>query len=247
MPRPALPASEDPPTRRARDRSAPLAGPICIAVLDDHPVVLCGLEARIRAEPGFQWVNGVATSSALLRVLERKPCHVVVLDYELAPNDLDGWSLVRLLRSRLPHVRLIVSTAHNDKATASLMRRAGAHGFVAKSDNLDVLVAALRHVMNGGEWYEDGVREARLAQTPETQQPLPFDTLDISPSGPSVLSPREHEVVRCCLQGLSVGQIALKFSRSVKTVSSQKQSAYRKLGIRSDLDLYNLNRMPQRR
>jgi two-component system, NarL family, captular synthesis response regulator RcsB len=236
-----MPGSAVTPRFRSRSRS----DPTCIAVLDDHPVVLCGLEARIRAEPDFHWVTGVATSSELIRVLERKPCHVVVLDYELAPNDLDGWSLVRLLRARLPHVRLVMSTAHNDKATATLMRRAGAHGFVAKSDNMDVLVAAVRHVMNGGEWYEDGVADLRHTEVQVVQHHLPFETLEAGRSDVRILSPREHEVIRCCLQGLSVGQIAVKFSRSVKTVSTQKQSAYRKLGIRNDLELYNLHRIPQ--
>lgn len=239
-----------PPIPHAGLRGSAFAGPTCIAVLDDHPVVLCGLEARIRAEPDFRWVTGVATSSELMRVLERKPCHVVVIDYELSPNDLDGWSLVRLLRTRLQHVRLIVSTAHNDPATTALMRRAGAHGFVAKSDNLDTLVAAVRHVMGGGEWFEEGVAEACAPEDDESQTRLPFDTADRGAAVPAamathLLSPREHEVVRCCLQGLSVGQIAAKFSRSVKTVSTQKQSAYRKLGIRSDMDLYKLHRIPQ--
>ena len=56
----------------------------------------------------------------------------------------------------------------------------------------------------------------------------------------SELSPREREVLRCCLDGMSVTDIAEKFARSIKTISSQKQSAYRKLGIRTDTELFKI-------
>jgi two-component system, NarL family, captular synthesis response regulator RcsB len=54
------------------------------------------------------------------------------------------------------------------------------------------------------------------------------------------LSPREREVLRCVLDGMAVTAIARKFSRSVNTISTQKQAAYRKLGIRSDAELFKV-------
>ena len=54
------------------------------------------------------------------------------------------------------------------------------------------------------------------------------------------LSFREREVLRCCLDGMSVTQIALKFERSVKTISTQKQAAFKKLGLRSDNELFKI-------
>ncbi|KWA82229.1 hypothetical protein WL29_26600 [Burkholderia ubonensis] len=75
-------------------------------------------------------------------------------------------------------------------------------------------------------------------------------TVDESTSSPDSelsenlrLSPREHEVLRCYLAGMSVSDIASKFSRSPKTISAQKQSAYRKLGIRSDAELFASRKM----
>lgn len=58
----------------------------------------------------------------------------------------------------------------------------------------------------------------------------------------SLLSPRELEVLRLTLQGFEVGQIAEKLSRSNKTISTQKRSAYRKLGISGDRELFKLER-----
>ena len=54
----------------------------------------------------------------------------------------------------------------------------------------------------------------------------------------STLSIREREVLRLCIGGLTVTCIAARFGRSSKTVSTQKQAAYRKLGLKSDMDLF---------
>lgn len=54
------------------------------------------------------------------------------------------------------------------------------------------------------------------------------------------LSPKEREVLRCCLDGMSVSQISRKFMRSMKTISGQKQAAFRKLGVRTDAELFKL-------
>jgi len=53
----------------------------------------------------------------------------------------------------------------------------------------------------------------------------------------SQLSPKEHEVIRCFIEGMTVSDIAQKFHRSIKTISAQKQSAMRKLGIKTDHEL----------
>ena len=45
-------------------------------------------------------------------------------------------------------------------------------------------------------------------------------------------------MIRCYLDGLSITQIAGKYARSRKTISGQKQTALRKLGLRSDLELF---------
>ncbi|MBP7564866.1 MAG: response regulator transcription factor [Burkholderiaceae bacterium] len=191
-------------------------------MLDDHAVVRFGLELLVRQSTRLRWGGSAATSAELVALLSSAPCHVLVLDYELSPDELDGWGLVKILRVRFPHVRILVYTAHLDASAELLMRKAGAHGFVAKSGDLTHLLQVLEAVAMGDVHFSQpgGIdeRDQRLSQ----------------------LTPREIEVLRCCLQGMSMTEIARKFVRSVKTVSSQKHTAYRKLGIRSDYELLKL-------
>ena len=83
----------------------------------------------------------------------------------------------------------------------------------------------------------------RLNQT-AIDAPAPAASQDLDSTNMLALSPdlskREQEVLRCCLDGMSVTQIAVKFSRSIKTISSQKQKAYKKLGIDNDYELFKI-------
>lgn len=183
-----------------------------VAVLDDHVVVRYGIEALIRQHPRLRWTGAAATSAELFTLLSGAPCHVLLLDYELSPDELDGWSLVKILRVRFPHVRIVIYTSHPESTTEQLMRQAGAHGFVSKSADLQHLLRVVEEVAHGGLGFPD-----RSTQLQDLR---------------ARLTPREMEVLRCCLQGLSMTDIARKFVRSVKTVSSQNRtslvSGYRK-------------------
>ncbi len=192
---------------------------IHVAVLDDHVVVRFGVETLIRNNERMRWTGAAENSAGLFRLLSSTPCHVLVLDYELSPDEIDGWSLVRIVRARFPHVRIIVYTSHVEAATETLMRQAGAHGFLSKSADLTELIGMIDHVAAGSTFFSEALRPKE---------------------GAAHLTPRETEVLRCCMQGLSMTDIARKFERSVKTVSSQKHAAYRKLGIRNDYDLFKL-------
>ncbi|MBN9411311.1 MAG: response regulator transcription factor [Burkholderiales bacterium] len=188
--------------------------PLHVVVLDDHAVVRYGLELLVQQSPRLRWAGSAATSAELFSLLSSAPCHVLVLDYELSPGELDGWSLVKILRVRFPHVRILVYTAHLDASAELLMRKAGAHGFVAKSGDLTQLLRTLEAVATGDIHFSQA------------------DAVDAGDQRLSRLTPREIEVLRCCLQGMSMTDIARKFVRSVKTVSSQNRtslvSGYRK-------------------
>ncbi|MNH45250.1 Transcriptional regulatory protein RcsB [compost metagenome] len=54
------------------------------------------------------------------------------------------------------------------------------------------------------------------------------------------MSAREREVIRCYLAGMTVTEIAEKFKRSIKTISSQKATAFRKLGVTSNNELFKI-------
>lgn len=213
--------------------------PIKIMLLDDHLMVLHGLASHLGGEADLA-VAGQFTSSAPLiqQLTHHDDVDVVVTDYALSPGDIDGFSLIRGLRRRFAQVRILVMSAYYTPATVALALRCGAHGFIGKEQSLDELTAAIRLLADGHGYLSPDMSAAlneTCANLPPPQKAMLRSLLD-HPE----LSPREREVLRCCLDGMTVSDIAVKFSRSIKTISNQKQSALKKLGLRSDNELFKL-------
>ena len=115
---------------------------IRVLVVDDHPVLRAGLEAVLRAEPGFVCVGVAADGREMERVLRRTAPDVVVLDRRLA--DEDGLVLCAALRARDRAPEVVIYTGDWDGDLDAQARRAGASGAVAKERPVDELFDALR-------------------------------------------------------------------------------------------------------
>ncbi|WP_439892487.1 response regulator [Ralstonia sp. 25C] len=219
--------------------------PIRVVVLDDHAVVRHGLAARLKQEADIEVTGMFASGREIVQALKDNTVDVDVLlmDYSLGPAEIDGLNLIRLIRVRYPDLKILVASAHHNKATVGMVMHAGARGFVGKEEELSELVRAIRTVAAGGKRLNAALAAEMegdaLADTPAAAPVTDAAQLSALVDRPE-LSPREREVLRCCLDGMSVTEIAEKFARSIKTISSQKQSAYRKLGIRTDTELFKI-------
>ncbi|WP_050476801.1 response regulator transcription factor [Herbaspirillum rhizosphaerae] len=218
---------------------------IRIALLDDHAVVRHGLTARLKEESDFQVVGAYATSRDMMAALRASPADILLIDYSLSINDIDGLNLIRALKVRFPGSRILVSSSHYNPATVALAMRAGARGFVGKEQELSELIAAVRSI-SLGKVHLNPLMAAEISSmlSNSSQEGDPSGAGD-SLTDNTELSPREREVLRCCLEGMSVTQIAEKFARSVKTISGQKQAAFRKLGVRNDNELFKIQHQLQ--
>ncbi len=218
-----------------------VASPLRIILLDDHALIREALEIRFSLEADFKVQGVYSTSRELLDSLNRAEADLVVLDYQLADADIDGLRLIQSVRRRHPSIRIVIYSSSEKPATVNMSLRAGANGFVGKSQPTDELLRAVRMVALD-RIYLAPAMAAELEKIPAAQMLPEGDDPDhaFTLSDQPNLSPKESEVLRCCLEGMSVSQIASKFTRSRKTISGQKQAAFRKLGIKTDTELFKL-------
>lgn len=208
-----------------------------VAVLDDHPVVRTGLTICLSSELDFELTNAYSCRDALMEGLQARPADVVLLDCMPNTRPSDRSLLIHSVAARYPKTRILVFSAFADLANVSRSLRAGARGFVAKSRPIAELVNAIRIVAQGSVYI--GVGRAHRAGQPSLDD---SHTPDMQATGDrrGTLSAREKDVIRCYLEGMTVTEIAAKFHRSIKTISSQKSSALRKLGVSSKNDLFKI-------
>ncbi|WP_324256562.1 response regulator transcription factor [Pseudomonas sp. RtIB026] len=219
------------------------SGVIRVAMLDDHAVVRFGVAACIGAEPDIQVVGSYGSSREMIVGLRDAPADVLLVDYFLSPDEVDGVSLIRALVAKFPASRILIFSAHYDPAIVSLALRVGARGFVGKSQDLALVATSIRKV-NSGKVFIDPDMAYRLVEIDvnPTLRPtlMPLAECDALRVEGVRLSVKESEVIRCFLAGLTVSEIARKFARSDKTISTQKWAAFRKLGVTSDAEFFKL-------
>lgn len=202
---------------------------INVVLADDHPALVAGVKYALDSVKTIEVTGTAQNSSEIVELLETVPCDVLVADYAM-PNGAygDGIGLFSFLRRRYPDLKIIVFTTVDNPAIVREVARLGVHSYISKADDLDRLVSAIHAVYAHAVYFpNDGMRQ-RLAATPAAG----------NAGERTELSKREVEVVRLYVSGMSIGEIAKKLNRSKQTISSQKVTAMRKLGIDRDAELF---------
>ena len=120
---------------------------IRLALLDDHPAVLVGLQRVIEQEPDIVVVGAAPTAPELARRLGDRRADVLVVDHDVARSD--GLSQCRRIKDR-PHApAVIIYSAFASQALALPARVAHADDVVDKTGPVSSLLAAIRAVAGG--------------------------------------------------------------------------------------------------
>ena len=196
-----------------------------VVIADDHPVVLVGLREVIQRDECFTLAGEALNSSQLVEQLALHQPALVITDFNMPGDDTygDGLQLIEYISEHFPSVKILVLTMVSNQLIISRLLEMGVAGVIAKSHIHQEIGKALSALAN------DRPYEAPAA--PATSVMINPKVID---ERFSTLSPREVEVLRLVVSGSSVGDIARLLDRSVKTVSTQKVSAMRKLEVLND-------------
>lgn len=194
-----------------------------IVVADEHPVFVQGVASILRSLPNAR-VSGQTTflTSLLDMVLDQKP-DLVVMGHKLLIDGKDSSGHVPVAEiSRLSKSsRLMVFTPQPSEPLRGRLVRAGAYLVQSKDCDIRTLIRGV----------------AAALQVPRSKV-LVTDGFEFS--GVAHLSTAEKRVLDLYLAGMNITEIASRLERSRKTISAQKVSAMRKLGVSSNQELIRL-------
>jgi DNA-binding NarL/FixJ family response regulator len=190
-----------------------------VAIADDHPVFLEGLQALLASASGIDVVGRAETGpQAVETVITSRP-DVVVLDLNMPGPG--GITTIREIGDRAPLARVLVLTMYDDDALVFEAMRAGAFGYVLKGADPDEVIHAV-HAVARGEAVFGAALARRLSQWfAHAGQPDPFNQL----------TPREHEVLELLARGLRNAAIAERLGVTLKTVRNLVSSVLTKLQV----------------
>jgi len=202
--------------------------PIRLVMVDDHPLVLGGLEQLLGTNPEFDVVDTCGSiAEGWHSVVSHQP-DVLLLDLKL--KDGEGLSLLRRLDPDRPPA-VVVLTAVQDENELLEAVRLGARGVVLKAMAPRVLEDCIRAVYAGGLWLSvDGLDLARrLSRRREVEAELK-----------AVLTPRELEIATLAYLQLDNEDIAARLGISVGTVKIHLHHVFDKLQLRGRNELQQL-------
>jgi two-component system, NarL family, nitrate/nitrite response regulator NarL len=195
--------------------------PASILLVDDHPVVVAGLQAFIGSGPEFSIVGVERSASGAIRRARDLQPELILLDATLP--DMLVAEATRLLAAACPRSRILVLAADTDQREQARVARAGAAGYVAKDAQRDALVGALRMLMRGDRHFSpDGMAASDV---------LDDDPPSAKDQETNSLSRRELEVLVRIAEGSTNKQIADRLGISVRTVETHRENLMRKLGV----------------
>lgn len=195
-----------------------------ILLVEDHPLTRYGVKLRISAEPDLE-VCGECDGSAAARsaVRERMP-DLVLLD--LSFGDRNGLELLKDLNASHPRLPVLVFSMYPESLYAERVLRAGARGYLMKSEGAEKLIEAIRKVLRGDIYLSPVMLERLAARFADRPRATDADVL-------AQLSDRELEVFEHIGSGLGTREIARKLGVSVSTVETHRAHLKEKLGVAS--------------
>jgi DNA-binding NarL/FixJ family response regulator len=198
-----------------------------IIVADDHPIVRSGLKTVLDAEPDLQVVAEAADGAEAVKKALAEDVDLAILDVSMPK--LTGIQAAAELHKRKPELRLLMLSMYDSDQFLFESLKAGASGYVLKSDADEDVVDACRRTMRGQSFLYPSAVASLVRDYVERGRP-DGETIEI-------LTPRELQVLKLIAEAHTSKEIAAELVISVKTVERHRQNILDKLGMSDRVEL----------
>lgn len=204
-----------------------------LAIVDDHSIVLQGLELLLRGAPDVEIVGLYHNAAQLLDALQGgEPINTLLLDIHLP--DTNGVELCRIVHQAYPAINILGLSMVNDLSMVRLMLKNGARGYLHKNAERAEVLEALKQLAAGKRYFSHEIAEKLLINegeaTAKNSQQSPFPRL----------SRREKEVLQLIVDEFTTQEIADKLFISFGTVETHRRNILSKLGARNAAGLVRI-------
>jgi len=198
-----------------------------VLVADDHPIVRSGLKTVLDAQPDLAVVAEAADGAEAVAKALREDIDLAVLD--VAMPKLTGIQAAAELHQRKPELKLLMLSMYDSEQYLFASLKAGASGYVLKSDADHDLVEACRRTMRGQSFLYPSAVTSIVRDYLERDRG-PGEEFEI-------LTPRELQVLKLIAEAHTSKEIAAELVISVKTVERHRQNILDKLGMSDRVEL----------
>ena len=186
-----------------------------ILLVDDHAILLDGLEAILSADASYHIAAKVTDARMGIAYLKSTPIDLVVVDYTMP--DMDGLEFLTQVKRDFPIVKVIMLSMHDEPFIIKQVLTAGADGYVLKKYAQKEIIHAIEAVLSGRQYWSQEVSRAVLKMANDTEE-----------ESTGNLTQRELEVLRLLADQLSSREIANRLFIGERTVETHRKNLMRK-------------------
>ena len=206
---------------------------IRVLLADDQAMLVAALSTILNAQDDIEVVATANTGSEAVTAALSHRTDVAILDIRMP--GMDGIAAAQAILSRVPECRIIMLTTFNEEELVAQSIAAGAHGFLLKDADPEVLVGAVRDVAKGESVLASQVTGPVLEayRTALTRGQLSAQERQ----GLSLVTRREMEVLSLIARGATNSEIAAEMVIAETTVKTHVSSLMSKLAARDRVAL----------
>lgn len=196
---------------------------IKIAITDDHPLLLNGLQQAIEAHGNMEIMGTYNNGSRLLNSLANTRPDVLLLDLQLS-SDPQGSELVKMIKSKYPEIRILILTSNDNAYNIQLVLNSGADGYLLKNIEMTLLTDAIEKVYHGEEYLSPEVKDILLNSLRKNSSNLP---------GSENLTEREIQILQLIAEEKTSQEIGSILHLSYRTIETYRLAIMQKLGVKN--------------
>jgi len=195
---------------------------ITIAIADDHPLVMEGLQNMLRYSTEMEVVATYPDGAALLKGISIIQPDILLLDISMP--GIPGDELARTIGRDFPKIKIIALTNLDNIYYIKSMLQQGVYGYILKNVKRDILIEAIKTVYDNGQFLDETVKERLL----EEKEAIKRQT-----AHGSLLTRREKDVLKLIAENNTSKEIAEKLFLSKRTIDHHRESILSKMEVKN--------------
>lgn len=195
--------------------------PLRVLLADDHALFRAGMRSLLNVLPNVEIVAEAGSGHEAVELNRQHHPDLVVMD--ICMKELNGFDATLHIRAENPGTPVIMLSMYDSEDFVARAFRSGASGYLLKDSAESELELALNAAVRGETYLSPRVSkqlvDAYLRSAAQDASPL------------SLLSPRQHEILKRIVHGRSTKEIAYDLGVSVKTVETHRAQLMERLDI----------------
>ena len=194
---------------------------ITIAIVDDHPIVLEGLQKVLMEAYDYVSTICFSTGGEFLNYIKKSGGGSDIVMMDITLPDINGIDLCREVKTLSPNTCVLAFSNHNERSTIMKMLQNGASGYLLKNAGADEVVGCINEALDGQIALSREAKEIMAKPSARDLQVLP------------ALTKREKEILKLVADGQTSAAIAAQLHVSPLTVETHRRNLMQKFNVKS--------------